>query len=158
MNSVLGRPSTAFTDAKGRTFSFLTYTLYTKYKLIFDIVRHLNNDFKVMKDYILQTIADMFDDIKTLIDISEFQKKLKTAFDNKGLLNSFRNDVIPVPMKHIPANRADVKKNKDDKKDDPETDLEYRAIAAAIAKKLAEDPNIKTHEVGTHKNIVAYCQ
>ena len=101
MNSVLGKPATVFTDPKGRTLSDFTYTLKTKYRLIFDIVRHLGGDFKQMKDYILQSIADMFEDIKTLIDISDFQKKLVTALDTKGLLNSFKNDIVPPPKKNI---------------------------------------------------------
>ena len=101
VNSVLGKPATVFTDPKGRTLSDFTYTLKTKYRLIFDIVRHLGGDFKQMKDYILQSIADMFEDIKTLIDISDFQKKLVTALDTKGLLNSFKNDIVPPPKKNI---------------------------------------------------------
>ena len=81
VNSVLGKPTTVFTDLKGRTLSDFTYTLKTKYRLIFNIVRDLGGDFRQMKEYILQSIADMFDDIKTLIDISDFQKKLVTAFE-----------------------------------------------------------------------------
>ena len=113
----------------------------------------------------------MFDDIKTLIDIPDFQKKLMTAFDTKGLLNSFKNDIIPAPKKNMSANKADVKK---DKKDIPEAvktfkeefakarhlankDKEFRNEADAIATKLAEDPNLKTNKVGTLKDIVAYC-
>lgn len=161
VNSVLGKPTTVVTDSKGRTLSDFTYTLKTKYRLIFNIVRHLGDDFKQMKDYILQSIADMFDDIKTLIDISDFQKKLVTAFDTRGILNSYRNDIIQAPKKNISANKAEVKKDKEDKKDTPEAvktfkdefikariptnkDKEHRTETAAIATNLAEDPNIKT--------------
>ena len=112
----------------------------------------------------------MFSDIKILIDNPDFQKKLVIAFDTKGLLNSFKNDIIPAPKKNMSANKAEVKK---DKKDIPEAvktfkeeftkarhlankDKEFRNEADAIATKLAEDPNLKTTEVGTHKDVVAY--
>ena len=35
--------------------------------------------------------------------------------------------------------------------------MEFKSEAAAIAAKLAEDPNMKTSEVGTQKVIIAYC-
>ena len=53
MNSVLGKLTTVFTDLKGRKLSDFTYTLKTKYMLIFNIVRHLGGDFRQMKEYIL---------------------------------------------------------------------------------------------------------
>ena len=45
---------------------------------------------------------------------------METAFDYKGLLNSYKNDVILTPKKNISANKADVKKDKEDKRDIPE--------------------------------------
>ena len=67
-------------------------------------MKHLGGDFKQMKEYILKSIADMFDDIKKLIDIQDFQKKIVEAFEAKGLLSSFKNDIIPVPRKNISGN------------------------------------------------------
>ena len=64
VNSVLGKSTAVFKDDKGRTLSDYTYTLKTKYRLIFNIVKHLGGDFKQMKEYILQLIANMHDDIK----------------------------------------------------------------------------------------------
>ena len=69
VNLVLGKSTTVHTDTKGRVLSDFTYTLKTKYLLIFNIVGRLGGDFKQIKEYIQQLIADMFDDIKTLIDI-----------------------------------------------------------------------------------------
>ena len=88
VNSVLGKSTAVFKDDKGRTHSDFTYTLKTKYRLIFNIVKHLGGDFKQMKEYILQLIANMHDDIKQLVDIDDFQKKIVEAFEIKGLLSS----------------------------------------------------------------------
>ena len=95
MNSVLGKHTTAYTDSKNRTLCDYTFTLKMKYMLIFDIIRPLGGDFKQMKEYIQHVIADMFADIKTLINIGDFQKKLVKSFDTKGILTTFKNENIP---------------------------------------------------------------
>ena len=63
-----------------------------------------------MKEYIQQVIGDMFADIKTLIDIQDFQKQLVKMFDNKGILNTFKNENIPASKKNISANKAEIEK------------------------------------------------
>ena len=110
VNSALGKSTSVHTDAKGRTLSDFAYTLKTKYKLIFTIVKHLNGDFKQIKDYIMQLIANMYDDIKLLVYIQDFQANLKAAFETKGLLSSYKNDVIPAPnKKNIAVHEAKIK-------------------------------------------------
>ena len=46
VNSVLGKSTAVFKDDKGKTHSEFTYTLKTKYRLIFNIVKHLGGEFK----------------------------------------------------------------------------------------------------------------
>ena len=81
VDSVLGSSSAVHKDLKNRTLSEYTYSIRWKYQLIFNIVYHLNDDFKQMKDYILQQITTMHDDQKELIDIRDFQKHLTTELD-----------------------------------------------------------------------------
>ena len=166
MNSVLGKHTTAYTDSKNRTLCDYTFTLKMKYMLIFDIIRPLGGNFKQMKEYIQQVIADMFADIKTLIDINDFQKALVKSFDNKGILTTFKNKNIQPPKKNISANKAEIEKGKDDKKDTPESaklfkneylksritakdDMELRRGAAAIATKLSDDSKKLMKTAGT---------
>lgn len=80
INSVLGKQTTTHTDSKNRTLSDFTFTLKQKYMLIIGIVRPLGGEFKQMKEYIQQVIADKFADITTLIDIQDFQTLLVTQF------------------------------------------------------------------------------
>ena len=117
----------------------------------------------------------MHDDIKKLIDIQDFQKKIEEAFEAKGILNSYKIDVTPAPKKNMAVNEAKVKMDKKDKKDRQDStagikaffiefkkdklsqakDLEVRNEATALATKLAEDPTNKDAKVGLHKDIQA---
>ena len=91
VNAVVGKDTTAYSDSKNRTICYNTFATKWKYMLIMDIIRPLSGDFKQMKEHIQQVIADMFADIKTLIDIKDFQKALVTSFRDKGILNTFKN-------------------------------------------------------------------
>ena len=115
-----------------------------------------------MKEYILQLIANMFDDIKLLIDVADFQKKLVEAFEIKGLLGSYKNDVIPAPKKSMSVNESKIKNDKKDKTDRVDSpaaaeaykrdyrkgkipfkkDEEIKTEVTTIALKLAEDPSL----------------
>merc|ERR1712030_219060 len=64
VDSVLGKSTAVHKDEKGRTLSDYTYSIRTKYRLIFTIVRQLNGDFKQIKDHIMQVITNMHDNIK----------------------------------------------------------------------------------------------
>ena len=87
VDSVLGKSLAVHKDTKGRTLCDYIYSIRTKYRLIFTIVRHLNNDFKQIKEHIMQAITNMHDNITALVDISDFQKSLNTVFETKGLLS-----------------------------------------------------------------------
>ena len=63
----------------------------------------------------------MFADIKTLIDIKDFQKALVTSFENKGIINTFKNQTIQAPKKNFSANIAGFENRKEVKKDTPES-------------------------------------
>ena len=91
-------------------------------------MKHLNGDFKQIKDYILQLIANMHDDIKKLIDIQDFQKKIAEAFEAKGLLSYYKNDIIPAPKKSMSVNEAKVKIDKKDKKDREDSPASVKAF------------------------------
>ena len=104
----------------------------------------------------------------TLIDIQDFQKKIVEAFEAKGLLSSFENDIIPAPKKNMSVNEAKVKKDKKHREDSPDVvkafqneykkdkisfkkDTEIQNEITSLATKLAEDPT----KVILHKDIIA---
>ena len=177
VNWDLGKSTAMFQDSKGRTLSDSIYTLKTKYRLIFTIVKHLNGEFKKIKEYILQLISNMHDEIKILIDIQDFQKKIAEAFEAKGLLSSYKNDILPAPKKSMSVNEAKIdmkidKKDKKDREDSPAgvkafndefrkekvsaaKDLAIKNEVTALATKLAEYPANKVAKVGLHKDIQA---
>ena len=86
VDRTLGKSEKTFTDSKGRIQADLTYLLKTKCSIIFQIALNLPPDVKLMKDYILQTIANILDDIEQLVDISEFQESLTEEFSKKSNL------------------------------------------------------------------------
>merc|ERR1712030_126899 len=120
------------------TLSEFTYTLKTKYRLIFNIVKHLGGEHKQMKEYILQLIANMFDDIKLLIDVADFQKKLVEAYEIKGLLSSYKNDIIPAPKKSMAVNESKIKNDKRDKYDKKDK-VDPPAASKAYSNDLKKD-------------------
>ena len=65
-----------------------------------------------MKDYILQTIADILDDIEKLIDISEFQKNLAIEFDKKRNLGDYKTYLVPACKKSLTVNETKIKPEK----------------------------------------------
>ena len=90
-----------------------------------------------MKEYILQLIANMHDDIKQLIDIADFQKKLVETFEVKGLLSSYRNDIIPAPKKSMAVNESKIKNDKEgkyDKKDKVDSPAASKAYSNDLKK------------------------
>ena len=54
-----------------------------------------------MKDYILQTTANILDDIELLVEISEFQDNLAIEFDKKGNLGDYKNYLVPSCKKKL---------------------------------------------------------
>ena len=96
-------------ESIGRSQTDLTYALKTKYGLIFNIVKNLGSDFKQMKECILQDITDMFDDLSTLLDIPEFQTKMKATLESKGLLSTYKNEVISVSKTQFFIKKTEIK-------------------------------------------------
>ena len=76
VDTTLGTSTTVFTDTKGWVLSNYLYSNRTKYRLIFNIARHLNNDFKIIKEYIMQETTKMSDEIESVVDITDFQKNI----------------------------------------------------------------------------------
>ena len=97
-------------------------------------MKHLSGDFKQMKEYILQLIANMHDDIKKLVDIQDFQKKIVEAFEAKGLVSSYKNDIILAPKKNMSVNEAKVKTDKKDKKDKEDSPAAVKAFQSDYRK------------------------
>ena len=87
VDTTLGKSLTVYKDAKDRILSNYFYSIKTKYELIFEVARHLNNDFKIIREYIMQECTNMHDDITKVIDIADFQKHLTTIFETKGVLS-----------------------------------------------------------------------
>ena len=128
-----------------------------------------------MKDYILQTIANILDDIEQLVDISEFQKNLAIPFDKKGNLWDYKNYMVPSCKKNLTVNETKVNPDKKhDKKDDAsalksvrtEFSKERKTVAVdnkfkeklnLIAVKLADDVSLKDKEVYLHTDIKVAC-
>ena len=100
VDSTLGKSTSVFVDFKNRTLCNYLYSIKWKYKLIFNIARHLNADFKIIKDYIMKEITRMHDDIKEIIDIGDFQKNLCIAFETKGVISQFKTENIPHLRRH----------------------------------------------------------
>ena len=109
VDTALGKSTTVHKDSKNRTLCNYLYSIRMKYWLIFEIARHLNNDFKIIKEYIMQECTKMHDDLTAVVDIADFQKHLTTIFETKGVLSQFKNENIPAPKKSVAVNEAKVK-------------------------------------------------
>ena len=124
----------------------------------------------------MQLIANMYDDIKLLVDIQDFQTNLATAFETKGLLSQYRNDSIPAPnKKNLTVKETKIKEDKKDRKEKKDTPEKKKAFdeqfdkekitakddtaiqkeVTELAMKLAEEPNNADAKVGLHKDIRA---
>ena len=90
IDRTLGRSVKTFTDKKGRIQADITFLLKTKYSIIFQIALNLPPDVKLMRDYILQTTANILDDIELLVEISEFQDNITMEFEKKGNLGDYK--------------------------------------------------------------------
>ena len=109
VDSVLGKSMTVIKDKKDRTLCNYVYSIKRKYELIFEIGRHLKDDFKIIKEYIMRKCTDMHDHLDRLIDIHEFQKDLKEVFETKGVITQFTNENVPAPKKSMAVHEAKVK-------------------------------------------------
>ena len=112
VDSTLGKSTSIFVDSKNRTLCNYLYSIKWKYKLIFNIARHLNADFKIIRDYVMKEITLMHDNNKLIIDIGDFQKKLCEAFETKGVISQFKNENIPAPQNNMAVNETKVKQEK----------------------------------------------
>ena len=115
VDSTLGKSTTTHTDTKNRTLSNYSFSIKWKYKLIFNIARHLNADFKIIRDYFMKECTRMHDNIKETVDIGDFQKNLSTAFETKGVISQFKNENVPAPQKTMAVHEAKVKHDKKEK-------------------------------------------
>jgi hypothetical protein len=97
VDSVLGKSTTVISDKKGRTLCNYIYSIRQKYELIFEIARHLNDYFKIIKEHIMRKCTDIHDHLKKVVDICDFQKSLKEVFETKGVLTQFTNENVPAP-------------------------------------------------------------
>ena len=57
VDSSLGRSKEVVKDSKNRSQTYLTFALLSKYSLMFDIVRNLGGEFKLLKECILKEIT-----------------------------------------------------------------------------------------------------
>ena len=99
VDGALGKSMKVFTDAKQRTVSNYGYSIKKKHELIFDIARHLGDDFKIIRQYISEKCTIMQDDIEKILDISDLQEDFKKVFENKGVLTQYTSENVPAPKK-----------------------------------------------------------
>merc|ERR1712030_48512 len=59
-------------DSKDRSICDFVYNIRKKYDLIFEVARHLNNDFKIIREYIMQQCTKMHDRLIEWMDIGYF--------------------------------------------------------------------------------------
>ena len=175
VDNVLGKSTTVFVDKKGRTLCNYLYSIRWKYKLVFEIARHLSDDFKLIKEHIMRECTNMHDNLESVIDISEFQKNIKGVFETKGVMTQFTNENIPMPKKSMAVHEAKVKNdNKKEKVEDTkellaELEKKYRKEKISfkddtalqneidtLALKLAEDPANADAKVVFHNDIVSF--
>ena len=90
------------------------YNMRKKYDLIFDVARHLPNDFKIIREYVMQHCTKMHDRLIEIMDIIKFQEHLVAIFETKGVLLQFKNDDIPAQKKQqVSVNETKIKKRKE---------------------------------------------
>ena len=173
VDNVLGKSFKVIIDKKKRTLCNYVYSIKRKYELIFEIARHLSDDFKIIRETIMRKCTDMNDSLEKVIDISEFQEELKIIFETKGVITQFTNENVPAPKKSMAVHEAKVKTDKKDNKSEntkeqldklneiyrkeklsfkDDTDIMNKIIATGL--KLAEDPANKDVKVFLHKDIV----
>merc|ERR1712105_122102 len=119
-----------------------------KYDLIFEIAKHLSNDFKIIREYIIQICTKMHDREIEWMDIDAFQKHLAEIFETKGVLLQFKNDNIPTHKKQtIPVNETKIKKEKNSKfevvEETPELKKAYQAEIKKFNINIKEDNALK---------------
>ena len=146
-----------------------------KYDLIFEVARHLPNNFKIIREYIMQHCTKMHDKLIEIMDITKFQDHLTTIFETKGVLLQFKNDDIPAQKKqNVSVNETKIKKEKNDKYEVVEETPELRKAfndeykkykinhkenndtkkeVDALAMEVAKDPANDNLQVTNHEKI-----
>merc|ERR1712030_259846 len=178
VDGVLGKSMKVFKDAKKRTLCNYIYSIKKKHELIFDIARHLGDDFKVIRQYISEKCTSMQDDIEKILDISDLQEDFKTVFENKGVLTQYTSENVPAPRKGtMGVNETKIKNdgkklNPDErpvptkeqikeinskflkKQIDAEEDKKIKTKVVELALKLADNPANTKLKVYKHKDIL----
>merc|ERR1712030_160144 len=155
------------------------YSIKKKHELIFNIARHLGDDFKVIRQYISEKCTNMHDNIEKILDISDLQEDFKTVFETKGVLTQYTTENVPAPRKgNLAVNETKIKndgkkvkgeekpaatkeQNKEihakynKKKIDAEEDKKIKTKVVELDLKLAENPANTDLKVWNHKDITA---
>ena len=155
VDSKLGRSTVTFTDKKNRVISNYGFSIRWKYKIIFNIARHLGADFKIISDHIMKVCQKMHDEPKETVDIGDFQKALCVTFENKGVISQFKTENIPAPQKTLAVNETKVKPEKK-KGVTEETDaLKFKLAKEYKENKMStpEDEAIKVEVITLALNI-----
>ena len=71
VDGALGKKMKVIKDSKQRTLSSYTYSIMKKHDLIFDIARHLGDDFRIIRQYISEKCTTMHDETEKVLDIGE---------------------------------------------------------------------------------------
>ena len=119
--------------------------LKTKYAIIFQIALNHPPEVHLMKDYILQTVANLMDDLELLVSISDFQDNLTTEFEKRGNLQQYKTFLVPACKKSLTVNETKVNPDKNkDTKIDPAVAKKMKSEYAKRKKTDSEDIKFKT--------------
>ena len=153
--SKLGRSTVTFTDKKNRVISNYGFSIRWKYKIIFNIARHLGADFKIISDHIMKVCQKMHDEPKETVDIGDFQKALCVTFENKGVISQFKTENIPAPQKTLAVNETKVKPEKKKGVTEETTALKFKLAKEYKENKMStpEDEAIKVEVITLALNI-----
>ena len=180
IDNTLGKSTAVTVDKKHRSICDFVYNIRKKYDLIFEVARHLSNDFKLIREYIIQQCTKMHDKEIEWMDIADFQDHLATIFENKGVLIQFKNDDIPATKKpNVAVNETKIKKGKNDKyeivEETPELKKAYNAEIKkyyltykednalrkevdVLALKIGEDPANDNVIITNHEQIKSFLE
>merc|ERR1712030_245686 len=136
VDGALGKKMKVIKDSKLRTLSSYTYSIMKKHDLIFDIARHLGDDFRIIRQYISEKCTTMHDETEKVLDINELQEDFKTVFESKGVLTQYTSENIPAPKKGSMGVNETKVKNEEKKLNNADRPTANRAQASEIQKKF----------------------
>ena len=169
VDAFLGKTNEVFEDTKKRKHCLFTYSLLTKYEIIFDIVRNLDSKFTLLKECVQKEVSKFYFNPTTILDIPDLQKHLYDKLDAKSLSTQYRTEPVIVGRK-LPVHAASLKGVASQAEWTPEQssqfqltyqkrkihnkkDDEIRNELITLARKLSDNKDLKDTAVSDHDQI-----